>query len=94
MGSECIVRGKADTVGIVVVQDVQAGDDITGWILDADESVSLRAVERVPFGHKIALRDIKAGEAVLQFGHSIGLAAAEIACGSHVHTHNLTSTRA
>ena len=49
--------------------------------------------EAVPSGHKIALRTIHAGEAVIKYGSPIGLATAEIDAGAHVHTHNLASTR-
>jgi altronate dehydratase len=49
--------------------------------------------EPVPSGHKIALRAIHAGEAVVKYGSPIGLATAEIPQGAHVHTHNLASTR-
>ena len=53
--------------------------------------VSVR--EPVPSGHKIALRTIRLGETVIKYGSPIGLATAEIPAGSHVHTHNLASTR-
>jgi altronate dehydratase len=49
--------------------------------------------EAVPSGHKIALRLIREGEAVIKYGSPIGLATAEIPAGAHVHTHNLASTR-
>ena len=49
--------------------------------------------EAVPSGHKVALRVIRAGEAVIKYGSPIGLATSEIAAGSHVHTHNVASTR-
>jgi altronate dehydratase len=49
--------------------------------------------DAVPSGHKIALRAIRAGEAVIKYGSPIGLATADIAAGAHVHTHNLASTR-
>ena len=54
---------------------------------------ALAVREAVPSGHKIALRTIRAGEAVIKYGSPIGLATAEIAAGAHVHTHNLASTR-
>jgi altronate hydrolase len=57
------------------------------------EGVPLAVRESVPSGHKIALRAIQAGEAVIKYGSPIGLATAAIAAGSHVHTHNLASTR-
>jgi altronate hydrolase len=43
----------------------------------------------VPAGHKVALRDIAAGEVVTKLGAPIGVAAASIGAGEHVHTHNL-----
>ena len=49
--------------------------------------------EPIPPGHKVALRDIAAGEAVVKYGSAIGLATAPIPAGSHVHTHNVASSR-
>lgn len=49
--------------------------------------------ESTPRGHKIALRPIRAGEAVLKYGSSIGSATTDIPVGAHVHTHNVASGR-
>jgi altronate dehydratase len=49
--------------------------------------------EPIPSGHKVALRTIAAGEAVIKYGSPIGLASAVIPEGTHVHTHNVASTR-
>jgi altronate dehydratase len=49
--------------------------------------------EAIPRGHKIALRLIRAGEAVLKYGSPIGTATIEIPVGAHVHTHNVASRR-
>lgn len=43
----------------------------------------------VPRGHKFAARAIRAGERVIRYGQTIGLATADIAPGAHVHVHNL-----
>jgi altronate dehydratase len=50
-------------------------------------------VEATPRGHKIALRLIRAGEAVLKYGSPIGTATVDIPAGTHVHTHNVASRR-
>lgn len=42
-------------------------------------------------GHKIAIRPIAGGEAVIKFGHPVGRATEAIAAGANVHTHNLVS---
>lgn len=47
-------------------------------------------VDAIPQGHKIALRPIAAGEAVIKYGQIIGNASETIAPGAHVHTHNLS----
>jgi altronate hydrolase len=46
------------------------------------------ATERVPAGHKVAVRAIAAGEPVRRYGQIIGFASAAIAPGQHVHVHN------
>lgn len=43
-------------------------------------------------GHKLATRQIAAGEPVLKYGYPIGVARAPIQPGDHVHSHNLVST--
>jgi len=48
--------------------------------------------ERIPRGHKVALRDIAAGETVRKLGWPIGRTTHDIARGAHVHTHNLATT--
>lgn len=53
----------------------------------------VRAVESIPSGHKIALADIAAGDAVVKYGSAIGTASAPIRAGEHVHTHNVASAR-
>ncbi len=51
----------------------------------------LTLVQFVPAGHKFALRDIAAGEAVRKYGWIVGYATTAIPAGSHVHTQNLVA---
>jgi len=48
-----------------------------------------RAAPGIPYGHKLALRPIAAGEAVVKYGVAIGRATADIGPGDHVHVHNV-----
>ena len=93
MATHFIVHDKADTVGVVVVEDVKPGDDVTGWIMETDETITLRSQDAVPLGHKIALREIKSGETILKYGHDVGRAVADIGKGHHVHVHNMKTKR-
>ena len=45
----------------------------------------------IPLCHKVACRDIAAGEAVRKYGEVIGVATATIPAGPHGHVHNLKS---
>lgn len=95
----------ADTPGEVRALCLHAGDDVavlTGdgpagarcRILGPGTEVTLSLTEAVPFGHKVALRDLAPGDVVRKYGQPIGLATRAIAAGSHVHVHNLGSGRA
>jgi altronate dehydratase small subunit len=50
--------------------------------------------EEIPFGFKLATRDITAGEPILKYGEVIGVASRDIKAGSVVHVHNVDGTRA
>ena len=93
METHFIVHDKADTVGVMVVENVQAGQELTGWIMETDESIKLKSLDPVPLGHKIALGDIKNGDTVLKYGHDVGRAVADIGKGRHVHIHNMKTKR-
>ncbi len=64
----------------VALRKIEPGEVVGDGVAVAD---------RVPSGHKIALRAIRPGEAVLKYGQLIGVATAPIAPGAHVHVHNL-----
>ena len=56
-----------------------------------EDAGELIALDDVPAGHKIALRDIAPGENVIKYANPIGYALRPIRKGEHVHTHNLGS---
>jgi (2R)-sulfolactate sulfo-lyase subunit alpha len=93
MATQFIVHDKADTVGVVVVEGVQPGKDLTGWIMQTDETITLKALDAVPLGHKIALQDLKTGDTVLKYGHDVGRIVVDAGKGHHVHVHNMKTKR-
>lgn len=76
-----------DTVA-VALGAVEPGTSVT-----LDNGLTLMVRERIPFGHKVAVRPILAGEAVIKYGETIGTASQAISSGDHVHVHNLESRR-
>lgn len=53
----------------------------------------LRAMEDIPLGHKIAIRQITKGQYIVKYGNIIGVASSDIGIGHHVHVHNVRSLR-
>ena len=53
--------------------------------------VCLDGSDKIPAGHKYALRDIAAGDYVVKYGEIIGRATVNIPKGDWVHTHNVKS---
>ncbi|MCG8543448.1 MAG: UxaA family hydrolase [Alphaproteobacteria bacterium] len=88
-----VVHDKTDSVGVIVVETVEANTEMTGWVMETDETISITALDPIPIGHKVALGAIGNGDTVLKYGHSIGKAVADIEKGNHVHVHNLKTTK-
>lgn len=67
--------------GVVIARTpIEPGTAVAGGVA---------ASERIPAGHKVAIRGHAPGEAVLKYGQVIGFATQPIAPGQHIHTHNL-----
>jgi altronate hydrolase len=47
------------------------------------------ASTRISMGHKIAVRQIRTGQAIYKYGQIIGFASQDIPAGAHVHVHNV-----
>ena len=88
-----LAHDKKDTVGVVVVEGLQAGTDMLCVITADNSSFNLTAKSDVPIGHKVALTDIKSGDTIWKYGQDVGVAKANIAKGEHVHTHNMKTKR-
>ncbi|PKU25179.1 UxaA family hydrolase [Telmatospirillum siberiense] len=88
-----IVHDPHDSVGVAVVETIEAGRTLTGWVMETDTTITLQAKDPIPLGHKIALRDISNDETVLKYGQDIGRTVAAIGQGRHVHVHNLKTKR-
>ena len=76
-----------DNVG-VVIQDVSAGEAV-----DFDNGLVVTVLDDIALPHKLALRDIKAGDYVIKYGEIMGYATVDIPAGRHVHDHNCDSEK-
>ena len=53
----------------------------------------VKVIGDVPYGHKIAVRDITKGELIFKYGEEIGITTKDVKKGEYVHIHNLDSMR-
>ncbi len=90
MRQSVLVLHPNDNVATALV-DLEAGQTVTAQ--RAAGAVTVRAQEPVAFGHKLALAPLAAGAPVYKYGEVIGVAAADIPAGAHVHVHNVESQR-
>ena len=89
----CVLHDPNDSVAVVVVEGVKAGQDMNAWIMDDDRTITLKARQDIPIGHKVALKDMNTGDTVLKYGVDIGKVVAPIKTGEHAHVHNIKTKR-
>jgi (2R)-sulfolactate sulfo-lyase subunit alpha len=88
-----VVHDENDSVGVVVVEGVKSGQSLEGWIMDQDKTISVKAQQDIPIGHKLAIRDLPNGATVIKYGVDIGRTVAPIKVGEHAHVHNIKTKR-
>ena len=88
-----VVHDEGDSVGVVVVEGVKSGDQMTGWIMDQDKDISFQAASDIPIGHKLAIKPLTEGDTIIKYGVDIGRVVANIGKGEHVHVHNIKTKR-
>lgn len=89
MGDKHIVVVEPKDNVATAIRDVEAGE-----LVDIDPGgniITVEIEEKIPFGHKIALKDIEDGDVIYKYGLSIGYASQDISTGEWVHTHNVDS---
>ena len=89
----CVLHDPRDSVAVVVVENVKAGMQLTGLILDEDRTIGLPCTQDIPIGHKVALRDMAVGDTVIKYGVDIGKVVQPIRKGEHAHVHNIKTKR-
>lgn len=82
---QVLVINPTDNVAVALA-DIPAGARLL-----VPEAAGIETAEPIPFTHKVALRRIVAGEAILKYGVAIGFATRDISPGAWVHEHNSKS---
>ncbi len=92
MKHSILLHEPDDDVGVAVV-DINAGDEVGAVTLEGQQVGSVKMVESVPLGHKVAMHAMAVGHKVIEYGREIGQCVKETPRGAHVHTHNLKTMR-
>lgn len=80
MAASPVIRLHANDAVLIARASLMPGVEVSPGVVTA---------ERIPAGHKVAIRPIAVGEEVRRYGQIIGFATQPIAPGQHVHTQNL-----
>ncbi|HSV13633.1 MAG TPA: UxaA family hydrolase [Tepidisphaeraceae bacterium] len=87
----CFKVDAADNVATMLDDAEPGAARVIGAAVDDAAAAALVLREAIQLGHKVALTDIPAGEAVVKFGVPIGRASSQIRRGDWVHLHNCES---
>ena len=90
---QLLVHDHADNIGVVVVEGLKAGTEMLCVVTHDNSDFRLTAKADIPIGHKVALKDLKAGDTVFKYGEDIGKMVGAAGVGEHVHTHNCKTKR-
>jgi len=84
---KAIVIDKSDNVAMVTAP-VSAGEEV--YVTELDRTV--KVLEDIKAGHKIALNKLETGGTAIKYGIPIGRMTAPVEVGGWVHSHNLDDT--
>lgn len=88
-----IVHEENDSIGVVVVEGIKAGDSLNGWVMEQDTDITFKAASDIPIGHKLAIKAMSVGDTVIKYGIDIGKVVEDIGTGEHAHVHNIKTKR-
>lgn len=81
-----------DNVATIFAEKVATNDKIE--VRDKKGNKSFLVLkDAIPYGHKVALKDLKVGDEIVKYGELIGKVTKDIVKGEHVHVHNIDSMR-
>ena len=90
MKRDALIIKDRDNVA-TAIRDIPPGKKA---VVGVDEETRIIHVpEKIPLGHKFAVKPIAGGEDVLKYNCIIGRATRDIKTGEHAHVHNMESLR-
>lgn len=87
---DALILKWGDSVAIAINQIVRGG---TVLAAEGKQTMNVQAKDDVPYGHKIAIKDVKKSEEVIKGGYFIGTALKDISIGERVDHTNIIGKR-
>ena len=87
---KAILMDPKDNVATLLA-DVDTHGTVVVTLSSGEVRSEVQAKRHIPFGHKISIENIGAGDKIIKYGEVIGEATLPIATGDHVHIHNIRS---
>ena len=88
-------RGVVSGMGKDLIR-IHPSDDVAVALRDIAKNTEVEvagqcfvALDDIPMGHKMALRDLRAGENIRKYGSPIGHVTQDVSAGSWLHSHNV-----
>lgn len=90
MKRDAIAIKNSDNVA-TAIRNIEAGQEVLVGI--GETVLSMTVIQEIPYGHKLAISDIKKGDNIFKYAAVIGRATQDIQKGMHVHVQNVESLR-
>ena len=88
-----LAHSPKDNVAVVAVEGLKAGTEAFGVVTEDNSAFTVLVKHDIPIGHKVALKDLNAGDTAIKYGQDIGRIVQDVKTGEHVHVHNLKTKR-
>lgn len=86
----CIRLNPNDTVAVMLSKS-KARDVYTIVDTAGKKCGQVTVNEEIPFGHKVSIKDMKAGSRAIKTNIIIGKTSRDVVAGDHIHIHNVKS---
>lgn len=87
---KALLKNKQDNVA-TLLENVNKGEMVTVVYGSNEVIKTIKSLDNIPFGNKIAFIDIKNEEFILKVGYKVGIATKDIKEGQFVHIQNVRS---
>lgn len=88
--NKSILLDEKDNV-VTVLENLKIGDSLSIYDMENNFIEKVEIIEDIPYGNKIATRDIGEKESAIKYGEKIGMAIRDIKKHELVHVHNIKS---